>query len=321
MLSYRHAFHAGNAQDVIKHAVLAFCLDYLGRKEKPCLLVDTHAGAGAYALNQGYAAQSGEWKGGIGKLLALGEGLPALAEAYLGLAGFLGPDWRPVPEGAGAEKPGNPRGRAKLPEASAIQAYPGSPALMAKSLRPGDRLVCFEKHPEDYLSLRRLLEGVPGAEARREDGFKGLRSLLPPPSRRALVLIDPSYELKEDYRILPAVLEDALGRFPAGTCLVWYPLLGAYRASEEMPGRLMQLYRGNRCRLELYTSPDKRPREGSPRGMYGSGMVIYNPPWTLRTALETGLPAFAAALGAGPRAWMLQWEEAPRNPGSGKGSI
>jgi 23S rRNA (adenine2030-N6)-methyltransferase len=259
----------------------------MGRKEKPCLLADTHAGAGAYDLAGGYAAENREWKGGVGKLLAPEAGtLPSLLEQYLGSAGLTGP------------------GR------DGALVYPGSPAFMAKRLRPGDRLVCFETHPGDYASLGELLREVPGAETRREDGFKGLRSLLPPPSRRALILIDPSYEVKDDYTILPAALGDAVNRFSAGTYLVWYPLLGAYRMSGILPERLMEAYRGNRCRVELYTSRDKTPRTGSPRGMYGSGLVIYNPPWTLRSALEDALPVLGSLLGAGPGAWFLRWEQA-----------
>jgi 23S rRNA (adenine2030-N6)-methyltransferase len=255
----------------------------LGQKEKPRLLADTHAGAGAYNLREGYAAGNREWEAGIGRLLPLrGGGLPALLERYLALAGSA--------------------------------AYPGSPALMARCLRPGDRLVCFELHPGDYASLRELLREVPRAEVRREDGLKGLRSLLPPPSRRALVLIDPSYEVKDEYALLPAALRDFLDRFPTGIYLVWYPLLGAYPASENLPERLMEAYRGNRCRVELYTSGDKTPRTASPRGMYGSGLVVYNPPWTLRSALEDSLPALGSLLGTGPGAWLLRWETAEPQP-------
>jgi 23S rRNA (adenine2030-N6)-methyltransferase len=302
VLSYRHVFHAGNAPDVLKHGILVFCLDYLGQKEKPCLLIDTHAGAGSYTLAKEGAGKQ-EWEGGIGRLLPLaGRGLPSLLEGYLSLAGF--------------------------------PAYPGSPALMAQGLRPGlrpgrnpglrsglcpglrpgDRLVCFELHPGDYRSLREFLREVPRAEVRQEDGLAGLRGLLPPPSRRALVLIDPSYEVKDDYTALPLRLREALDRFPQGIYLVWYPLLGAYPASGELPEQLMGLYRGNRCRVELYTGLDKKPRQDSPRGMYGSGLVIYNPPWTLRAALESSLPVLGSLLGTGPGAWMLRWENAGPQP-------
>jgi 23S rRNA (adenine2030-N6)-methyltransferase len=268
---------------VLKHAILVFCLEYLGQKEKPCLLADTHAGAGAYTLTEGYAAEKGEWEGGIGRLLPL-RGLPALLEGYLCLA------------------------------AGAMPVYPGSPALMAKYLRPGDRLVCFELHPADCASLRTFLRGVPRAEVRQEDGLGGLRSLLPPPSRRGLILIDPPYEVKDDYTLLPPRLEDLLNRFPQGTYLIWYPLLGAYRASGDLPEQLMKIYRGNRCRVELYTTRDTRPRKGSPRAMYGSGLILYNPPWTLRPALEAALPVLGSLLGAGPEAWMLRWENTGPQP-------
>ncbi|MDR3168039.1 MAG: 23S rRNA (adenine(2030)-N(6))-methyltransferase RlmJ, partial [Treponema sp.] len=142
MLSYRHVFHAGNVADVLKHAILVFCLEYLGKKEKPYLLADTHAGAGVYALTGGCAAGRGEWEGGIGRLLPL-EGLPALLEDYRGLAAQAMPEFRGLAAGAG-DSPGY----------SGPPVYPGSPALMAKYLRPGDRLLCFELHPADYASLR-----------------------------------------------------------------------------------------------------------------------------------------------------------------------
>jgi 23S rRNA (adenine2030-N6)-methyltransferase len=280
----------------------------MARKEKPCLLADTHAGAGVYNLD-GQGEGNREWEGGIGKLLAREPGtLPSLIEGYLRLAGLSGPGRED-----GSKEEGPPEGKVP-PIASGVPVYPGSPALMARCLRPGDRLVCFEQHPRDYAALGDFLRGVPRAELRREDGFRGLRGLLPPPSRRALVLIDPPYEVKEDYRVLPAALEDALARFSTGTYLVWYPLLGAYRPSGELPERLMEIHRGNRCRVEVYTRRDRSPREDSPRGMYGSGLVIYNPPWTLRSALEESLPVFGSLLGAGSDAWMLRWEPEAATP-------
>jgi 23S rRNA (adenine2030-N6)-methyltransferase len=299
MLSYRHGFHAGNAADVLKHGVLLFCLEYLCRKERPCLYVDTHAGAGSYLLDDGFAAQKREWEGGLGRLAAAArEGpLPALAARYLALAGGALP-------GAG---PGE--GRKERPP------YPGSPAIMGGFLRPGDRLVAFELHPADYTALAAELAPCSGAQVRREDGFKGLPALLPPPSRRGCVLIDPPYEVKDDFDTLPGALREALKRFPQGIYLVWYPLLRG-RAGEKPPprdfgGELLGLYPGNRCRVELHTAAETAPPAASPRGMYGSGLVIYNPPWTLRDALEAALPPLARILGA-PGVFRLWWETPSR---------
>ena len=297
MLAYRHHFHAGNAADVLKHMVLIFCLDYLTRKDKPLLCVDTHAGAGSYPLD-GDSASRPEWKEGVGKLWnhcppgeSAGE---AMIRRYLERC-F-----------AGGETGG-----------SAPLVYPGSPLIMARLLRPADRLVCFELHPADYAACGPLLGSR--AEVRRADGFAGLKGLLPPPSRRGLILIDPPYEVKDDYRRLPEVLAGALRRFSTGTYLVWYPLLR--RPPEEYAGdlaaRLMGLHQGNRCRVELYTANPDTPPANSPRGMYGSGVVIYNPPWTLTAALTESLPLLGAAIGTGPRGWSLEeGREVMRPPGA-----
>jgi 23S rRNA (adenine2030-N6)-methyltransferase len=178
--------------------------------------------------------------------------------------------------------------------------YPGSPALIRTLLRSRDKAVCFELHPADFAMLAERLGLDRRFALRREDGFAGLKSLLPPPSRRACIFIDPPYEVKEDYETLPRVLADALKRFPTGIYIVWYPLLGNRDAL--LPDTLLGLYRGNRCRVELRTAPP------ADRGMYGSGLVIYNPPWTLKPALESALPVMAELLGRGQGAWDIRWE-------------
>jgi 23S rRNA (adenine2030-N6)-methyltransferase len=207
--------------------------------------------------------------------------------------------------------------------------YPGSPLILGKMLRDQDRLVCFELHPEDYQSLKTTLEELkkerggktPVMEARREDGPGNLKSLLPPPSRRALTLIDPSWEEKSEYETVPDALGKALKRFPQGTFLVWYPLLTVPKITNEKSGTpytpiedsLFFLGEGKRCRAELYTNeyrPNKALTESSsPRGMYGSGLVVYNPPWTLQAALEQTLPFLAAVLGGENGGWKLDWED------------
>jgi 23S rRNA (adenine2030-N6)-methyltransferase len=289
---------------VLKHMILIFCLDYLGQKEKPYLCVDTHAGAGYYSLTEGYGGRNREWAEGIGRLRGLagqrsgtGNSLPPLAARYL-----------------------------ELITAGGTDDYPGSPGIIGKLLRPRDRAVCFELHPADFALLENRLGGDRRFDLRREDGFSGLKSLLPPVSRRGCVFIDPSYEVAEDYDTLPAVLGDALKRFPGGLYILWYPLLGPSRRgggspgagrergnrkerlSRELPERLMALSGGNRCRVDLETG-------GAGEGkLYGSGLVIYNPPWTLKAALEADLPPLARLLGFRPRG--IAWEACnPRGPG------
>ncbi|MDR2741153.1 MAG: 23S rRNA (adenine(2030)-N(6))-methyltransferase RlmJ [Treponema sp.] len=290
MLSYRHAFHAGNAADILKHSVLLFCLEYLGQKDTPYLCIDTHAGAGFYSLTHGYALQNREWERGIGRLSGFTPDLtgtagpvptvpvlPALLERLVALAR----NFRPGLADGGP-------------------CYPGSPALIRAMLRPRDRAVCFELHPADFTLLTQALGTDCRFRLRREDGFAGLKSLLPPPSRRACVFIDPPYEVKEDYENLPHSLAGALRRFSSGLYIAWYPLLG--NRDTMLPETLTGLHRGDKCRVELRTAPR------TDRGMYGSGLVILNPPWTLKAALESAMPVMADLLGEGRGEWDLQWE-------------
>jgi 23S rRNA (adenine2030-N6)-methyltransferase len=285
VLSYRHGFHAGNAADVFKHGCLIFCLDYLRQKEKPFLCVDTHAGAGLYLFEGNNAPDNREWKSGLGKLLPFlseREHIPAMTARYLELI---------------VSSPGTPAGCV------------GSPLIMEKLLRKRDRLVCFELHPEDFKTLTRVTGGW--TELRREDGPGGLKALLPPPSRRGLVFIDPSWEEKDEYASIPLAAAGAVRRFPEGVYIIWYPLLASHKnpskAGLDISGALLGNHAGRRCRAELYTAALDRLPENSPRGMYGSGLVIYNPPWTLRPALEEALPFLASVLGGGD--WRLDWHE------------
>jgi 23S rRNA (adenine2030-N6)-methyltransferase len=287
VLSYRHGFHAGNVADVLKHGVLVFCLDYLRQKEKSFLCVDTHAGAGLYFLDEGSAQNNREWKNGVGKLFLLPSetgNIPAMAARYL---------------------------ETVLGSGKNLDRYRGSPLIMEGLLRKRDRLVCFELHPEDFKTLARVTGGR--AEVRREDGPGGLKALLPPPSRRGLVFIDPSWEEKAEYASIPLAAAEALRRFPEGIYIIWYPLLARVKkipgpVGPDISETLLMSWPGRRCRAELYTASQERLPENSPRGMYGSGLVIYNPPWTLRPALEEALPFLASVLGS-PGDWRLDWYE------------
>jgi 23S rRNA (adenine2030-N6)-methyltransferase len=343
MLSYRHAFHAGNAADVVKHMALIFCLEYLGQKEKPYLAIDTHGGAGYYSLLEGYAAKNREWERGILRLLDQanlpGRRFPPLIARYLKLVEEAQvPGEASAPGFNGALGPGNGPGDPGLVPAPAAAAgtaaatrnlrrYPGSPAFMQKLLRPQDRAVCFELHPADFAALQAGFGADPRFRLRREDGLGGLKALLPPPSRRGCIFIDPSYEVKDDYQTLPLVLAGTLRRFPSGLYIIWYPLLG--QGAGRPPGTqglretLWALYAGNRCGFELRSSRGPAgPFCGDPLsgGMYGSGLVIYNPPWPLRSALEESLPLLASVLGGGPGDWDMWWEE-PTSPQSGPSPV
>ncbi|MBU0928342.1 MAG: 23S rRNA (adenine(2030)-N(6))-methyltransferase RlmJ [Spirochaetes bacterium] len=278
MLSYRHGFHAGNHADVLKHIVLVDCLQRLVLKESPLLYVDTHAGAGSYRLREGYAAMNEEWAGGIERLSAAAaseepspEAPPPAVGRYLSLVRGYG------------------------------SSYPGSPAIAAGMLRPQDRLALFELHPSDSGPLSALFAGDGRVRVVNADGFSGLRGLLPPPSRRGLVLIDPSYELAADYDRVVEAVSTAVRRFATGVYAIWYPLLERDEA-RSLPGRLARL-----AAKSLDVSLRIRSSRPGERGMSGSGMVVLNPPWMLRETMDEVLPWLARALGEDGRAgWTVK---------------
>jgi len=275
MLSYRHAFHAGNHGDVLKHAVLARVLAYLVEKERPLLYLDTHAGAGLYDLRQGQARKTCEAAQGIGRLW--GETtLPALLRPYRAVLGIHNP------------------GRT-------LCRYPGSPLIARQILRPADRAVCHERHPTDYPLLVIALEDDRRFQVLRQDGWAGLCAQLPPRERRGLVLIDPSYEQDADYRAVPDALREALRRFPTGVYLLWYPLLGSAQ-SVRMVQAILALGVPKTLRVELtVAAPRHRP------GLSGSGLLLINPPWMLEVELREALPWLAQRLGDSDPIWRLDW--------------
>lgn len=281
MLSYRHAFHAGNHADVLKHAVLIQLLRYLGQKDAPYMYIDTHAGAGLYALDTGYAAKSAEYETGISHLWDRAD-LPLALADYVGVIKGLNPDGR-------------------------MRYYPGSPYCADQVAREQDRIRLFELHPSDSRILEdnfRKLEEQAVAQGRRPaargkrvmiqkgDGFDGLKSLLPPPSRRGLVLIDPPYEVKDDYRRVKETLADALGRFSTGMYAVWYPVLNRME-SRQLPDKLKRLP----CKEWLHVTLSVSTPSPDGFGLHSSGMFIINPPWTLEPMLRELMPYLVKALG------------------------
>ena len=271
MLSYRHAFHAGNHADVLKHYVLFEILSYYGQKGKPYWYIDTHAGAGQYDLKGSQAAQNAEYLEGVGRLWEQSQLPPTLVAFLAALRKFnSGPD---------------------------LRIYPGSPLLAGSLIRDEDRMLLFEMHPAD---LRALQAGVKAAgrqvKVRGEDGFAGLVGILPPPTRRAVILIDPPYEVKADYRRVEEVLSAALKRFPQGTYVLWYPLL---RRNEVQVMR----ERFRRLGAPAWLQVELQVRQPTGSGMYGSGVYVINPPWTLPQQLESILPTLrdCLAVDAGAR--------------------
>jgi 23S rRNA (adenine2030-N6)-methyltransferase len=266
MLSYRHAFHAGNHADVLKHFVLMQVLQYTGHKGKPYWYIDTHAGAGKYALDTGYATQNAEYESGISRLWHTTD-LPAPLAEYVHLI-----------------RQENPDGKLRL--------YPGSPAVAEACLREEDRMRLFELHPNDFKLLRQTFQhGGRKVMLFADDGFAGIKALLPPPPRRAVVLIDPPYEEKQDYQRVVTALQDALQRFATGTYIIWYPLL--QRAEpQQMIDKLKRL--PLQSWLHVTLTVQKPSEEGF--GMHGSGLFIVNPPWTLPATLQETLPWLTESL-------------------------
>lgn len=272
MLSYRHAFHAGNHADVLKHFVLMQTLAYYTQKDKPFWYIDTHAGAGMYELNTGYAAQNEEYETGISKLWQ-GNDLPSELANYVGYIKSL-------------NQPSNPK-TAKL------QLYPGSPICAKTLMRENDKMRLFEIHPSDFEILRENFRGEQHqVKIDMSNGFAGIKAILPPPTRRAVVLIDPPYEEKQDYNRVVEMLQESLQRFATGTYIIWYPLL--QRAE---PAQMIEKLKA----LELEDWMNVSLTVQSPAidgfGMYGSGLFIVNPPWTLPKILETVMPYLAEKLG------------------------
>jgi 23S rRNA (adenine2030-N6)-methyltransferase len=266
MLAYRHAFHAGNHADVLKHITLTRVLRYMNQKDKPYRLIDTHAGAGGYSLEGPYAQKKGEYLQGVARLWSRDD-LPEAVADYMALVRAF-----------------NPEGR--------LEQYPGSPAFAQMLLRSQDQLRLFERHPTDHRILEAYLGGVRGAEVKDTDGFEGLKGQVPPSSRRAVVLMDPSYEGHGDYPKVVSSLREAIVRFPEGVYMVWYPQVSKLEAAQ-LPRRLEGLAPKGWLHARLTVQqPDSQGF-----GLAGSGMFILNPPYTLHAQLLEVLPWLTEVLG------------------------
>jgi 23S rRNA (adenine2030-N6)-methyltransferase len=284
MFSYRHAFHAGNHADVLKHTVVLAILRHMVQKDTALTVFDTHAGAGLYRLDGDYARTSAEAAEGFLKLVA-GAPQDALAPAladYVGMVARFN------------ATPGQ------------WTVYPGSPFILQQLLRDRDKLKLFELHPTDSKTLAANIAQL-GAGRQvavlREDGFEGLKKFLPPPSRRALVLCDPSYEVKSDYARVQAMVTDAMQRFATGTYVVWYPIIPRPEA-HDVPKKLKTLatkmgkpWLGATLTVKSSKLTQDSAGEVVRPGLPASGMFVINPPHTLKAALQVALPQLAKLLG------------------------
>jgi 23S rRNA (adenine2030-N6)-methyltransferase len=278
-MNYRHAFHAGNFADVIKHAVLVRILEHLRTKPAPFRVIDTHAGAGRYDLGAEEAKRSGEWREGIGCLLGARIAAPARA--------LLAPYLDAV---AACNGPG------------ALTAYPGSPVLARAFLRAQDRLIACELEPDAAAALARNLAGDRRAKAVTIDGWTALNAYVPPKERRGLVLIDPAYEQAGDFARLAQALAAAHRKWTSGTYLVWYPIKER-TAPDALARRLRTSGMAKVLRAELSLGAAREAGK-----LAACGLIVVNPPWTLAGELATILPELAAAFsGASGGAHRLDW--------------
>ncbi|APZ43527.1 23S rRNA (adenine(2030)-N(6))-methyltransferase RlmJ [Acidihalobacter ferrooxydans] len=266
MFSYQHGFHAGNHADVLKHSVLLALLDALRRKDKPFFVLDTHSGDGLYALDGPQAARLGEYREGIARLWAT-RGLHPRIDALL--------------DAVAAE---NPDGE--------LHRSPGSPRLIARRLRAQDRLLAVEGHTGVFPRLCEALRGLPGARAEHGDGYRALKAHLPPGCGRGLVLIDPSYESRDESARVNAALTLIHKRFRQGIVAVWYPLL-PNKPAQPWLDAVAALGIPDILRAELSVAAPSPAR-----GLYGSGMLLINPPWGLEPQLREVLPLLHARLAA-----------------------
>jgi 23S rRNA (adenine2030-N6)-methyltransferase len=278
MLSYRHAFHAGNYADVVKHATLNLIMESLCHKESPFCYLDTHAGTAFYDLNSEFAQKTGEFKEGIQLLWSLPESaIHPLLTTYLHTLRAFNPG-------------------------QCLNTYLGSPAFARHFLRPQDSMTLMELHPHDVELLKAGFKADKQVHIHQRDGFEGLIALVPPKEKRGLVLIDPSYELKQDYLTVVETLKLAHKRWQQGIYALWYPLL-----NEQLHEKMLQKLTGSGIKKILVAELNRYPSQ-TPRAMYGTGMVIINPPYQLDKSLQELLPWLWKVLS--PQAegkWRVEW--------------
>lgn len=276
MLSYRHSFHAGNYADVLKHIVQLLILEALQQKEKGFLYLDTHAGAGLYSLQSFEAEKTAEFTEGIGYLWERDD-LPEIVRHYLQQV-----------------KQVNPKDK--------LNFYPGSPLLAANLLRPQDRAILTELHPSDYPLLRKNMQKFSNIQVKRENGFQQLKSTLPPKERRGFVLIDPPYELKEDYQLVVDAIVEGYKRFATGTYAIWYPVV-----LRQQIKKMIHSFEATQIRKILQIELGIRS-DSTQRGMTASGMIVINPPWKLESQMREILPYLSEVLApAGTGHWSVNW--------------
>lgn len=275
MLSYRHSFHAGNHADVLKHTVLTLILTALKQKEKGFFYLDTHSGTGRYSLMSFEAEKTGEYIEGIARLWERDD-LPEEVALYIN-------EIKKINKGK-------------------LKFYAGSPLLAVQQLREQDRALLTELHPNDYPLLRQEFAKAKNVVTKRENGFQQLKAALPPKEKRGLVLIDPPYELKEDYELVVKAIIEGYKRFATGIYAIWYPVVLRQHTKRIVKG-LQETGIRKILQIELAVRPDS-----DQRGMTASGMIVINPPWQLEIQMKKILPYLTEVLvPEGTGAWSVGW--------------
>ncbi|KAE9531029.1 23S rRNA (adenine(2030)-N(6))-methyltransferase RlmJ [Testudinibacter aquarius] len=276
MLSYRHSFHAGNHADVLKHIVLLRIIRALQQKEKGFFYLDTHAGVGRYSLNTYEAEKTAEYQEGVARFWQRDDLPPEVAD-YLAQV-------------------------KKVNYGTQLKHYPGSPLIAANLLRAQDRALFTELHPSDFPLLRNNFKQYENVTTKRDNGYQQLKAALPPKERRGLVLIDPPYELKEDYDLVVQAIEEGYKRFATGTYAIWYPVVLRQHVKRIVRG-LEQTGIRKILQIELALRPDS-----DQRGMTASGMIVINPPWTLEAEMQAVLPYLVKTLvPENTGSWKVEW--------------
>lgn len=275
MLSYRHSFHAGNHADVLKHLVLTLILQSLKQKEKGFFYLDTHSGVGRYSLLSAESEKTGEYLEGIARLWERND-LPEEVASYVN-------EIKKINKGK-------------------LKFYAGSPLLAVQQLREQDRALLTELHPNDFPLLRQEFAKKANVVTKRENGFQQLKAALPPKEKRGLVLIDPPYELKEDYELVVKAIIEGYKRFATGVYAIWYPVVLRQHSKRIVRG-LIETGIRKILQIELAVRPDS-----DQRGMTASGMIVINPPWQLETQMKSVLPYLTQVLvPEGTGSWSVEW--------------
>ena len=280
-MNYRHSYHAGNFADVLKHAVFALVLEYMKRKEAPFRVIDTHAGAGRYMLTSPEASKTGEWQGGIARL--------------------IGPDAKPLPARAARSLQPYLDAVRRENAGDTLSVYPGSPAIALGLMRGEDTLIANELHPQERLLLEDAIGGDRRAKVMALDAWVALKALLPPKERRGVVLIDPPFEEKDEFDRMAAGLAQALQRFATGVYIAWYPIKDP-KPVARFHAAVAALALPKSLRVELML---QRPTD--PDRLNGCGLVVVNPPYTLEEELGAAIPELSRRLAsaAGGASWRL----------------